>query len=544
MKLDKYGKVYTNVDLTSYNTYRINSSADYLIEVESVDKLVELLTYIKDNQLKYYVLGGGSNVILPNKHFNGIIISLKKLDKINISNDYVEAECGILLSSLVTKLMDKSLGGFEELKTIPGTLGGAIYGNAGVKDVCIMDNVISVKVIRESKLVTLEQEDINYSYRYTMFKENDDILVSAKLKVKVKDVSKMKEKIKDIQEKRRSTQPLDYPNAGSVFRNPVNDAAGRLIEKCGLKGYNIGGAYVSEKHANFIINKDNAKSSDIIKLIKEIQNKVKEEENVDLVLEQIIVKWDQMEKENKKVKKKIRVTGIIVIILFLYLLFSFCYYVYTLPIKVIDINGNYYLKDNYIIELLKLNEKTVFELHRGKSEKKLLSDPLVKDVKIKKGLMGKVSIDIEENKVLFYNWNTYKIVLEDGSEVDNNESFLGVPSLINYVPSEIYQKFVKKFANVDREIISMVSEIEYDPDVVGGVTVDETTFLLRMNDGISVYVNIYNIKKMNNYLEIYDAILKNNAQKNGCLYLDSESKNYVYGACKVVEESGVNEQII
>lgn len=248
-----------------------------------------------------------------------------------------------------------------------------------------------------------------------------------------------------------------------------------------------------------------------------------------------------MEKENKKVKKKIRVTGIIVIILFLYLLFSFCYYVYTLPIKVIDINGNYYLKDNYIIELLKLNEKTVFELHRGKSEKKLLSDPLVKDVKIKKGLMGKVSIDIEENKVLFYNWNTYKIVLEDGSEVDNNESFLGVPSLINYVPSEIYQKFVKKFANVDREIISMVSEIEYDPDVVGGVTVDETTFLLRMNDGISVYVNIYNIKKMNNYLEIYDAILKNNAQKNGCLYLDSESKNYVYGACKVVEESGVNE---
>lgn len=248
-----------------------------------------------------------------------------------------------------------------------------------------------------------------------------------------------------------------------------------------------------------------------------------------------------MEKENKKVKKKIRFTGIIVIILFLYLLFSFGYYVYTLPIKGIDINGNYYLKDNDIIDLLKLNDKTIFELHRRKSEKKLLSNPLVKRVKIKKGLMGNVSIDLEENKVLFYNWNTYKVVLEDGEEIDNNKAFLGVPSLINYVPSEIYQKFIKKFANVDREIISMVSEIEYDPDVVGGVTVDETTFLLRMNDGISVYVNIYNIKKLNNYLEIYDAILKNNAQKNGCLYLDSESKNYVYGACKVPEGSEIVE---
>lgn len=239
-----------------------------------------------------------------------------------------------------------------------------------------------------------------------------------------------------------------------------------------------------------------------------------------------------MDEKETKVKKKIRLRGFLVIILFLYLLFSVSYYFYKEPVKSINIKNNYYLTDDYIIELLDLNNKTIFEVNSRKLEKLLNKEDLVSSAEIKKSILGNITIDVKENKILFYNWNTASIVLEDGEEVAKKDTYLGVPSLINYVPSDIYQKFIKKFASIDREIIEMVSEIEYSADVVGNVTIDENRFLLRMNDGNSVYVNIYNLTKLNNYLEIYDALLKNNSIKNGCLYLDSNSKNYVYSDCK------------
>lgn len=234
--------------------------------------------------------------------------------------------------------------------------------------------------------------------------------------------------------------------------------------------------------------------------------------------------------EKKVKKKKIRLGGFLVIILFLYLLFSFGYYVYKLPIKEIDIKNNYYLTDAYIIDKLKLHDKTIIELSSRSTEKKLNKEDLVNESDVKRNIFGKVTIDVNEEKILFYDWNTKKIVLENDT-IDNKSDYLGVPSLINYVPSDVYKKFVKKFSLVDREIISMISEIEYDPDIVGTVTIDENRFLLRMNDGNKVYVNIYNMKKLNNYLDIYDALLKNNSIKKGCLYLDSNSKNYVYSDC-------------
>lgn len=246
--------------------------------------------------------------------------------------------------------------------------------------------------------------------------------------------------------------------------------------------------------------------------------------------------------EKKKAKKKIRFGGILVLILFGYLLFSLVSYLAKMPIKQIEIKNNYYLTDDYIINLLDLNNKKLLEFSTHRAEKKLNKEDLVISSDIKKNIFGKIVIDVNEEKILFYNWNNKKIILKT-EEIDYQDTYLGVPALINYVPSDVYKEFVKKYSELDRNIIAMISEIEYDPDKLNDVVLDETRFLLRMNDGIKVYVNVYNLKKMNNYLEIYDAILKNNSPKNACLYLDSNSKNYIYGSCDkvTIESSETNE---
>ena len=246
--------------------------------------------------------------------------------------------------------------------------------------------------------------------------------------------------------------------------------------------------------------------------------------------------------EKKKAKKKIRFGGILVLILFGYLLFSLGSYLAKMPIKQIEIKNNYYLTDDYIINLLDLNNKKLLEFSTHRAEKKLNKEDLVITSDVKKNIFGKIVIDVNEEKILFYNWNNKKIVLKT-EEIDYQDTYLGVPALINYVPSDVYKEFVKKYSELDRNIIAMISEIEYDPDKLNDVVLDETRFLLRMNDGIKVYVNVYNLKKMNNYLEIYDAILKNNSPKNACLYLDSNSKNYIYGSCDkvTIESSETNE---
>lgn len=291
MKLECFGEVIKNANLKNMNTYGIETYSDYLVYPLSKNNLCELIKYLKENNIKYFILGGGSNVVLPDNHFQGVIISLKKLNNFTIKDNLVEAECGVTLSLLINNLVNNSLGGLESLHNIPGTLGGAIYGNAGVKDTSIMDYIEGVEVIRNNDLIKLKKNEIKYSYRYTEFKDNDDILVSATLRLENRDIEKMKEMIKENRLKRNKTQPLKFKNAGSVFKNPEGYFAGALIEKCDLKGYNVGDAMVSEIHANFIVNIGNAKSEDIKKLINIIKSKVEKETGIVLELEQIIVEW-------------------------------------------------------------------------------------------------------------------------------------------------------------------------------------------------------------------------------------------------------------
>ncbi len=282
-------EILENVSLKNYNTYKIEAKTKYLIKIENIEALEELLKYLKNHKIKYLVLGNGSNVVLDD-YFDGAIIKLTGLNKIRVNEEVVEAEAGAMMSSLAMMSVQNNLTGLEWAINIPGTIGGSIKGNAGAYNSAIMDNLVDVKVLtKDLNLEIISKKDIDYGYRYTNLK--DVIILGATFKL---SEGKKEESLKIMQDRiarREATQPLDMPSCGSVFRNPLNDHAGRLIEAAGLKGKTIGGAMVSEKHANFIVNIGNATSKDIKSLIKLVREEVKKQFDVELILEQEIMDW-------------------------------------------------------------------------------------------------------------------------------------------------------------------------------------------------------------------------------------------------------------
>lgn len=295
-ELTKFGLVKEHASLKKLNTYKIGGVAKYLISPNSINDLISILKILKNNKIKFLILGNGSNIVLNSKEYDGAVIKLDQLNGIELhpEMEMVYAEAGVMLPKLVQEVVKKSLTGLEFASGIPGTVGGSIYGNAGAYNSCILDYVESVTVLDENyNIKTLEHEDITYSYRTSMFKEKKNyIILAAKFFLKKGDKENSLEVIENRRQRRLDSQPLEYPSAGSVFRNPEGDFAGRLIESCNLKGYKIGGAEVSEKHANFIINKDNATSEDVYNLIKYVHDIVKEKTTVDLIIEQEFIDWE------------------------------------------------------------------------------------------------------------------------------------------------------------------------------------------------------------------------------------------------------------
>lgn len=294
--LKEYGDVQEHASLKNLNTYHIGGTVRYLLSPNSISDLQNTLKELKKNNIKYFILGNGSNIILNSKEYDGAAIRLNKLTGIEVhdENELVYAEAGAMLPKLCTETVNKSLTGLEFAAGIPGTIGGSIYGNAGAYNACILDYVSSVTVLDENfDLKILEHEDITYSYRTSMFKETKKyIILAAKFYLKLGDRENSLRMMEERRNRRLQSQPLEYPSAGSVFRNPEGDFAGRLIEACNLKGYRIGGAEVSKKHANFIINVNNATSEDVYKLINYVHNTVKEKTEVDLIIEQEFIDWE------------------------------------------------------------------------------------------------------------------------------------------------------------------------------------------------------------------------------------------------------------
>ncbi len=282
-------------ELVKHTTYKVGGQCDFFVTPSSVDSLINLLKYINENNIKYKVLGNGSNVIVSSKRFEGIIISLSKLNRVEINDDIVNVEAGYPLIKLSNYCANNNLGGLEFASGIPAHVGGAIYMNAGAYKSDMSEVLINVTYIDEKyNIVTKSKEELDFSYRHSIFQEKNYIVVSAKMQLHNANKEEILTLMNDRRQRRIESQPLEYPSAGSVFRNPSDTVfSGKLIEELGLKGYSIGGAKVSEKHANFIVNYNNATSEDIVSLIKIIKEKVKENYNIDLRVEQEFVNFGE-----------------------------------------------------------------------------------------------------------------------------------------------------------------------------------------------------------------------------------------------------------
>ena len=271
------------------NTFKLESICFAMIKPKNENELINSIKILKDYNYKYIVLGNASNVILPS-YYDGVVISLSNFNKYEIKDNTVYIEAGCMINKVSNELSNLGYSGLDFACGIPGTIGGSIYGNAGCYGSSISEVLISARIFDGEKIIELSNEELKFNYRYSMLKEHKEyIVLSAIFKIEVSDVSELKSIIKERNEKRISSQDLTHPSNGSVFRNPEGYSAGKLIDDLGLKGLSVGDAMISNKHANFIINNGNATKEDIVKLIREIQDKVKKEYDIDLTLEQEII---------------------------------------------------------------------------------------------------------------------------------------------------------------------------------------------------------------------------------------------------------------
>lgn len=291
MKILNNYEHYKDANLKKYNTYRINAIASYLVFVKNIDELITLLKYLKENKIKYLVLGNGSNVIFNFEYYDGVIIKLDKMNDLKINSNLVTVEAGYSLIKLSRDILSYGLTGLEFAAGIPGLVGASVAMNAGAYNKEMADVVKEIKVLDENyQIVTLTKEELLFTYRNSLLKQNKNyICLSATLELEYGDKQESLNLIKDRMKRRMETQPLEYPSAGSTFRNPLGMHAGKLIEDCNLKGYNINGAEVSTKHANFIINKSDCRGRDVVELINLIKKEVLNKYNIELILEQEII---------------------------------------------------------------------------------------------------------------------------------------------------------------------------------------------------------------------------------------------------------------
>lgn len=295
--LGQYAKVDENVAFSSMTTMGVGGNARFVIYPKNELALLEILKLAKNQQIPYKILGKGSNILASDDPYEGLVIRLDRtFTDVFFDGDMCVAQGGASLIALSYKAMQNGLSGLEFACGIPGTIAGAVYMNAGAYHGWIGDLVQEVQVLIDGKILWIPGYECCWDYRGSIFQRNPDwIILAVRLKLTPKD----KEEIRELIEKRRTrrieTQPLDYPNAGSIFRNPPDHFAWEYIEACQMRGYRIGGAMVSNKHANFIINIDHAKASDVAQLIDKVRTEVKVKFDVELQTEIEFFNWRKTE---------------------------------------------------------------------------------------------------------------------------------------------------------------------------------------------------------------------------------------------------------
>ena len=256
----RVGKIIQNKELKDYTTYKVGGMPICIVMPDNEQKLIILIKYLRENNIKFMILGNGSNVIFNSTNYDGVIVKMDNLNYLKIVNNTITVGAGYMLNKLAIRVSRLGLTGMEFATGIPGTVGGAVFMNAGAYKTDMGYITTKVRVLTpDYQIKYLTNKEMDFHYRTSFLQKNRDyICLGAVITLYKGDPKVIMELINERKERRVATQPLEYPSAGSVFRNPENDFAGRLIEEIGFKGKSIGGAKVSEKNANFIINNGNA----------------------------------------------------------------------------------------------------------------------------------------------------------------------------------------------------------------------------------------------------------------------------------------------
>ena len=273
--------------MSRHTTFRIGGPADFYLCPHSTKEVQEIVEICKEEKLPYFVLGNGSNLLVSDKGYRGVVIQLwKNFSDITVKDCCIQAKAGALLSKVAAEALEAGLTGMEFASGIPGTIGGAAFMNAGAYGGEMKDIIKSVKVLdTQGEVRVLPKEELKMGYRTSIVKEKGYTVLSVELELTKGNQEEIRNTMEDLKERRTSKQPLEMPSAGSTFKRPEGYFAGKLIMDSGLRGFSVGGAQVSEKHCGFVVNKDGATAMDVLTLIREVQRKVKEQFGVDLETE-------------------------------------------------------------------------------------------------------------------------------------------------------------------------------------------------------------------------------------------------------------------
>lgn len=276
--------VWLDEPMKKHTTFRIGGPADYYICPHTPEEIREVISVCREEQIPWFIIGNGSNLLVSDSGYRGAVIQIyKNLNAVECRDNIIHAQAGALLSQIAAQALRCSLAGFEFASGIPGTLGGAVTMNAGAYGGEMKDVIKSATVLTEDgQILTLPVEELKLGYRTSIIKSESYIVLEAEIELEAGDQTQIRAHMEELSEKRRSKQPLEYPSAGSTFKRPEGYFAGKLIMDAGLRGFQVGGAQVAEKHCGFVINTGNATAADVIGLIHEVQKKVEEQFGVKL----------------------------------------------------------------------------------------------------------------------------------------------------------------------------------------------------------------------------------------------------------------------
>ena len=277
-------KIIYNEPMKKHTSFKIGGNADLFVSVKNAQELKQALLFAKQKQIHITIIGNGTNILVSDNGIRGIVIKMDiQFFDLKEKNDYVEISVGSgnKMMALAAQLKNQEISGFEQLSGIPGTIGGAIYMNAGAYGKEMKDIVISTKCMNtEGEIIELSNKEQKFEYRSSIFNNKDYIILEAKLKLQKGKKEDIEKQMKEYLNQRKEKQPLEYPSAGSTFKRQEGIITAKLIDECGLKGYKIGGAMISEKHAGFIVNTGDATAKDVLELIKYVKDKVYKETKI------------------------------------------------------------------------------------------------------------------------------------------------------------------------------------------------------------------------------------------------------------------------